>query len=129
MEQDSGIISISMKQAIEDICKYHKVAKWPDHGQKILDNHRLYCLSLMAECIEVLDAVPWKPWRPDSPRDLPPAVGVSEELVDMFFFMCGLMEIWDITPELFIQQLDNKLRVNYERLTNGVITPGPTHGA
>lgn len=112
---------------LEQIRAYHKELGWPK-AINSLEEHREECLGLMAECAEVLNAAPWKPWK-NYKHGTSSICGqsliwqdVAKELVDVLFFMSSIMEIWEITPQYFAYAFEEKLAENYNRLNSGCNT-------
>ncbi len=116
-----------------DIKKYHEQLGWPDikaaHADEDsrIKQHIQLCTALTAEVYEVLNAAPWKPWKSykceydgadESAIKQAIHESVTEELVDVFFFICSLCELWDISPAAFEDMISAKLVKNYERLRN-----------
>lgn len=126
----ANAVPMELIEAFYDIRAYHKELGWP---KAILDpqEHRDMCMAMVAECVEVLNAAPWKPWKSYATEydgmnehDIKQVVqrNIAEELVDVFFFMSSIMEIWEITPEAFEKAFKEKMRVNIARISNGYNT-------
>lgn len=84
--------------------------------------HRQFCLAIHAEVTELLDAVPWKPWRDPSykPVDL---TNVKEEIVDVIFFLASICEVWGVRSDDLADILERKLIENERRILNGYNKP------
>lgn len=83
-----------------------------------VQQHAEFCVALHAEITELLEAVPWKPWRPLNYKEVD-LTNVMEELVDIIFFIGSMREIWNISPLEMADILERKLIENYRRISNG----------
>lgn len=68
---------------------------------------REYLLSVHAEADEALHCMPWKRHRKTSLSDLNRS-NLMIELVDVQKYLWGLMQIWGVTPEEFVQVFNDK---------------------
>ena len=84
--------------------------------------HRQFCLAIHAETTELLEATPWKPWRPDGYKPVD-KVNVAEEIVDILFFCASICEIWGIPAATLGTVLENKLIENRRRIAIGYNKP------
>lgn len=84
--------------------------------------HRDLCLALHAEVSELLDAAPWKPWRPDGYKPFD-AVNAAEELIDILFFLSSICETWGINEDALADTLERKLIENRRRVLKGYNKP------
>lgn len=124
-EPVSGEFRSSFKRIIGAIKAYHTELGYPKvecTKPERIAQHRQLCLAIHAETTELLDAVPWKPWRPD---DYKPVdwVNVAEELVDIIFFCTSISEIWNIPEDMLADILERKLVENRRRILNGYSKP------
>lgn len=84
--------------------------------------HNDFCLALNAEVTELLDAVPWKPWRPNNYKPVD-KVNIMEEIVDIIFFLTSISEVWDLDYGRIGDMLERKLIENNRRIDNGYSKP------
>ena len=124
-EPVSGEFRSSFKRIIGAIKAYHTELGYPKvecTEPERIAQHRQLCLAIHAETTELLDAVPWKPWRPDGYKPVD-KVNVAEELVDILFFCTSISEIWDIPEDMLADILERKLIENRRRILNGYSKP------
>lgn len=95
------------------IVKYQKELGYVDSDIPKAEKTRTIILTAIAELIEVLNETDWKPQRPKTSFSKP---YISEELVDVIFFIVELATIYDISISELSDTLDYKLVINYERL-------------
>ena len=124
-EPVSGEFRESFRHIIGAITEYHKQLGYPKTQCSLYDRiaqHRQFCLAIHAETTELLDAAPWKPWRPDGYKPVD-KVNVAEELVDILFFCTSISEIWDIPEDMLADILERKLVENRRRILIGYSKP------
>lgn len=124
-EPVSGKFRSSFRRIIGAIRAYHTELGYPKvecTKPERIAQHRQLCLAIHAETTELLDAVPWKPWRPD---DYKPVdwVNVAEELADIIFFCTSISETWNIPEDILADILERKLVENRRRILNGYSKP------
>lgn len=75
-------------------------------------------LALMMELAELVDSLPWKPWREieDQPFDID---NVKREMIDIIFFLGAIREDLGITPEELVVTYKDVMINNTKRLTDG----------
>jgi len=75
-------------------------------------------LALMMEVAELVDSLPWKPWREieDQPYDLDNA---KREIVDIIFFLVGICEDLAIEPEDIEEKFFQVFHNNQKRIASG----------
>ena len=126
----AGTTGLSFQEALYKIRQYHAELGWPaptydiNHGAQArvtMEQHRVHCLAMAAECMEVLNAAPWKPWKDynNYPHLDELQKDVAEELIDVLCFIGAISEIWHIAPSQLEFALQSKLQKNKERITNG----------
>ena len=113
----------TMFQLIED---YHKVLGHNrpfDTFEQRMQAMRNNALALVMELAELVDSVPWKPWRhvSDQPEDKDNAV---REVVDIIFFLVGICENLHITAEDIEIKFHEVIKNNYKRLDSGYSLKG-----
>ena len=124
-EPVSGEFRESFKRIIGAIKAYHTELGYPKvecTEPERIAQHRQFCLAIHAETTELLDAAPWKPWRPDGYKPVD-KVNVAEELVDILFFCTSISEIWDIPEDMLADILERKLVENRRRILIGYSKP------
>ena len=72
-----------------------------------------YALHLFSEFDEVLREINWKMHRSKSINV--ERQNLVEELVDVFKYWCSIIQVWDISPEEFINEFDRKSLVVEQR--------------
>ena len=121
----SGEFIEPFERIIGAIMEYHKQLGYPITECALSDRvaqHRQFCLAIHAETTELLDAVPWKPWRPVGYKPVD-KVNVAEEIVDILFFCTSICEIWGIPAAMLGTMLENKLIENRRRIAIGYNKP------
>lgn len=115
LQEHSPLTLVEMGELIKN---YHETLTWPVLSkEKQVENARNIGLALIVEAQEVLQAVPWKPWKPEGYKDLD-LDNLVEELADLLFFMGSMLEIfglsWSQLEEAFLKKLEeNKRRKKY----------------
>jgi len=124
-EPISGVMRNSFWRIMGAIAEYHTELGYPK--TKCTDSeknaqHRQFCLAIHAEVTELLDAVPWKPWRPEGYKE-PDILNIKEEVVDIVFFLTSICEVWGIDFADLGDMLERKLIENRRRVLNGYSKP------
>lgn len=85
---------------------------------KMLTSYSLTCTTaLSCEITELLDALPWKPWKKTySPIDLK---NVQIEIVDMLHFVVELALIWGLDSKTLFSLYMKKMQENIDRQSKG----------
>lgn len=134
----AGSVNWSLQDTFNHIRDYHTDLGWPERvyemgrgtqAQITLEQHRTHCLAMAAECMEVLNAAPWKPWKAygSSVHSISKIKqDVAEELADVLVFIGSITEVWDIEPSQLEFALQLKLQKNRQRITNGYNNHKPT---
>jgi dimeric dUTPase (all-alpha-NTP-PPase superfamily) len=112
--KENGFI-MYLNELFMQIEEYHKTL---GHNDKNMQSMRNNALALMMELAELVDSTPWKPWRSieDQSFDKDNAV---REVVDIIFFLVGICENLEITPQEIEDKFYRILKNNYARLDNG----------
>ena len=124
-EPVTGEFRESFRRIIGAIKAYHTELGYPKiecAEPERIAQHRQFCLAIHAETTELLDAVPWKPWRPDDYKPVD-KVNIAEELVDILFFCTSISEIWNISEDTLADILERKLIENRRRILGGYNKP------
>lgn len=124
-EPVSGKFRESFERIMSAIKEYHTELGYPKlecASSEKNAQHRQFCLAIHAETTELLDAAPWKPWRPDNYKD-PDILNIKEEVVDIIFFLTSICETWGIQFEDLGDILERKLIENNCRILNGYNKP------
>jgi len=82
------------------------------------DHMRNYILAMHAELSELLEAYPWKPWRPTDYKEID-IDNVLEEVVDILFFLNYALRITGLSRGALAERFKRKLKENYERILSG----------
>lgn len=120
-EPVSGDMRESFERIMGAIEVYHSELGYPKRecaNSEKNAQHRQFCLAIHAEVTELLDAVPWKPWRPDDYKN-PDILNIKEEVVDIIFFLTSVCEVWGISFADLGDILERKLIENRRRILNG----------
>lgn len=72
-----------------------------------------YVLHLISECDELLRETKWKIHRQENKKVS--RAHIKEELTDIFKYWLSLAQIWDVSPEEFINDFNNKSEVVEQR--------------
>ena len=83
-----------------------------------MEDFRNNALALMMEVSELVDSVPWKPWRDLKDQKLDKD-NATREVVDILFFLVGLCETLQISSTELEDKFYRVLGNNQERLKNG----------
>lgn len=105
---------LTLAEMGELIKNYHDTLTWPVHSKENqMENARNIGLALIVEAQEVLQALPWKPWKPEGYKN-PDLDNLVEELADLLFFMGSMLEIfglsWSQLEEAFLKKLEENQR-------------------
>lgn len=105
-----------MQETFEKIAEHHKNMGFEyDSVEKKMEYFREFTLGLFKEVSEVMDNVPWKPWKHVYQQNIN-IRGATEEIVDCLFFLGGMCESLNITGEQLQAVFDFKLAHNQKRL-------------
>ena len=118
--KESGYI-MSLNETFSSIRTYHKALgyDYSDISLKERMQHaRDHALALNQEVAELVDSIPWKPWRPIENQKFDIA-NVHKEIIDCIFFLGSISEILDISPEELNIAFNNVLAGNYSRIKSG----------
>jgi len=112
-----------MFKLIED---YHKILGHNrpfDTLEQRMNSFRNSSLALMMELAELVDSMPWKPWRSveEQTYDIENA---KREVVDILFFLVSLCEEMHVTAEDIEIKFHQVIANNYKRLDNGYSKKG-----
>lgn len=104
-----------------EIYSYHNQLGYParifDTADDRIKQANDLATALFQEVAELQESWDWKPWR--KTVNIPDIENIKIELVDILFFMCSVMEIFNITPSEFIKTFYDKLDENYDRIKRG----------
>lgn len=108
-------------EAFDLIHEYHTRLGYPKESEsdkELYQQFRDLIVALNQEVAELCDSFPWKPWRPlaSQTRDTENAI---MEMVDIFFFMGSILELFEISPMQLEEMLHSKLAENYNRIQRG----------
>lgn len=112
--QETKQLPLTLVEIGELVKSYHDTLTWPIHSEeKKMENARNIGLALIVEAQEVLQALPWKPWKPEGYKE-PDLDNLVEELADLLFFMGSMLEIfglsWSQLEEAFLKKLEENKR-------------------
>ena len=114
-------MSINLVEMFYQIEAYHQELGYD--VTKMTETERLtylrgQALGLFQEVAELVNAFPWKPWRPISSQvyDFGNAV---EEVIDCLFFLVGICEAGKISSQEVETVFQAKLAANYARILSG----------
>lgn len=120
-EPTTGKFVEAFKEIYGAIQEYHQKLGYPVINPHIpcqLEQHRDLCLAMHAEVTELLESVPWKPWR-DSSYKRVDKVNMAEEIIDILFFCNSICELWYIDHNDLAKMLERKLVENNRRISMG----------
>lgn len=113
---------MELHKLVELISEYHREMGRPRVGTTSIKvqmkDFRDFVLAGHAELTELLDSAPWKPWREQKAEDID-LQNIRVEIVDMLFFLIGIMEIFGITADELESVFLEKLAENYRRIKDG----------
>lgn len=124
-EPVTGMFKPAFMDIFETLRDYHKQLGYPHIGGSPEEDRRQhceFCLALHAETTELLDAVPWKPWRPVDYKQ-PDRTNIAEEIVDIMFFLGSIRELWAISSVELSEVFERKLIENKRRILIGYNKP------
>lgn len=101
------------------IDKFHKMIGWPKRYKTSEDQTKeaqILLLALYQEVGEVVDSLNWKPWRANYGVSVPKH-HLTEELADVFFFWCSILECFGVSVKDMEIAIAEKLDKNYNRET------------
>lgn len=119
-----------MERLFRKIDEYHDTLGYPHPGldfKGIMAETRSLTLAMVVEVVEALEATPWKPWRPEGykPVDYD---NLTEELVDILFFINSIRKLHKISWQEMQTALDNKVQENHARIDRGYNKIEPIEG-
>lgn len=99
---------------------YQNTVSWPGEitDQNRIEVARTMALALIVEAQEVLQALPWKPWKPEGYKE-PDFDNFVEEMADLFFFMNHLLNIFGLSWAQVEEAFHKKLVENKRRKKDG----------
>lgn len=99
---------------------YQNTLSWPGEitDQNRIEVARTMALALIVEAQEVLQALPWKPWKPEGYKE-PDFDNFVEEIADLFFFMNHLLNIFGLSWVQVEEAFHKKLMENKRRKKDG----------
>lgn len=122
---------MDIKQIFEEIEKYHNTLGYHDRDPMTTKRHqerlRQIGLALFVEVGELVDSLPWKPWRAHRDQQYLKD-NALREIVDIVFFLVAMCELLDFTAEDFIEKYNYILKHNYIRLAAGYNNPEEIKG-
>lgn len=110
-----------MERLFRKIDEYHDELGYPHPNldlKGIMAETRSLSLAMVVEVVEALDATPWKPWRPEGYKAIDHE-NLTEELVDILFFINSIRKLHKISWHEMQTALDNKVQENYARIDRG----------
>ena len=111
-----------MKETIRRIAEYQKLMGY-DFDNMPLEQRmqmlRNYATALLVEQGELINEMPWKPWRPIEDQKEPAYTKAAEEWVDCFFFLVDQALVLWLTPEVIEETFERVLKKNLNRLSSG----------
>lgn len=119
-----GQVPLQLTAMFDSIKRYHSELGFPKfvmgqhHLADCMGEFRDIAVALNQEVAELVDSLPWKPWRDaaDQNTDLP---NFLIEMVDIFFFLGSLLEITGIAPQQLEEAFYAKMAENYDRIHRG----------
>ena len=106
--------------------EYHKIlghSRSFDTMEQRMQSLRNGSLALMMELAELVDSIPWKPWREIADQTFDKD-NATREIVDIIFFLVQICEQIQITPREIEHKFNQVLLNNYDRLTDGYSKKG-----
>jgi len=113
----------TMFKLIEDYHKHLGHNRPFDTLEQRMQSMRNSSLALMMELAELVDSVPWKPWRSARNQTFDKN-NATREAVDIIFFLVSICEELHITSEDLELKFHEVLKNNYKRLDNGYSKKG-----
>lgn len=101
---------------LQKIRKYHEDLGYPDKKGDKYTQARELLLALHQEVAELTDSIQWKPWR--SARNFT-RHNFLEEMADVLIFLDSLLMNFDCSWNDVRKAIEDKLKVNYERINGG----------
>jgi dCMP deaminase len=120
-----SVLGIGIAEAFLAIKDYHEVLGYPGETktqEELLKKFRELIVALYQEVSELCDSFPWKPWREIKDQTFDEENAIME-MVDIFFFMGSILELFEISPERFEETLQSKIAENYDRIQRGYNKP------
>jgi NTP pyrophosphatase (non-canonical NTP hydrolase) len=90
----------------------------PGLSEECIARFRELALALNQEVAELIDSVPWKPWRDISDQSYD-YENLKREIVDCIFFLIEISELFGITCQELFDKYDEVMLNNHKRLENG----------
>jgi NTP pyrophosphatase (non-canonical NTP hydrolase) len=109
---------LTLRKMFSDIASYHTTLGYPRKPKNLEDRKQMTVeigLALHQEVAELIDSFDWKPWK-DGLWD---RVNTKEEMIDIFFFLGSLLELFNILPRELEEAFELKLEKNYNRIRSG----------
>ena len=110
-----------MIDIFKDIKTYHKALGY-DYDEMLpnerMEHVRINALALYQEVAELVDSVPWKPWRKMKDQTMDKE-NATKEIIDCIFFLGAISEILFISPEELDRAFDDVIADNYDRIATG----------
>ncbi len=110
-----------MKKDLQAIKRYQKKLGYDydnmSHHMRMV-SFRDNVAALIAELGELMQEVPWKPWKKTANQE-DNILAALDEHADCFFFLANLGLSLGFTPELMDDAFNKKLQVNLQRIENG----------
>ena len=88
-----------------------------------MNSVRSSSLALIMEIAELVDSLPWKPWRSLEDQNYN-IDNVKREMIDIIFFLVAICEDLRISAEDLEIKFHEILKNNYKRLDNGYSLKG-----
>ena len=116
------LFETTVKEMFDQIREYH-ISLGYDYSAitdstEMMKHFRENALALFMEMAEVVDSMPWKPWRNIESQSVD-IDNVQREIVDCLFFIGAIMEMLHITPIALLDKFDIILKQNYHRIKSG----------
>ena len=112
---------MNLIQMFNEIETYHKKLGYDYTNATVeqrMDGTRHSGLALYQEVAELMDSFPWKPWRSIEDQTFDHKNAVME-IVDILFFLGGVMEAANINGEEVQIMFNKKMKENYSRIERG----------
>lgn len=113
---------ISLKRAYKEVLEYQKTLGYDFSSMPLparLIMLRDYHTALSIEQAELLNEVPWKPWRPIKRQGPIDNKKVALEWADCLIFLFDQAACLQITPEEIENAFTEKMNINALRISSG----------
>ena len=80
---------------------------------------RNYILALQVEQVELLNELPWKPWRDSSKQQHGTKEIIANEWVDCLFFLVDQALCLGLSAEEVLKAFKQKMQINLARIETG----------